>query len=56
VRVDRTFRVGDRATVAAFLDVAVAPSTLDYDYRFDYKARSAVTLPVLPFVGVRGAL
>lgn len=56
VRIDRTFRIGASATLSAFLDVAVSPSTLDYDYRFDYKARSPVTLPVLPFVGVRGAL
>ncbi len=56
VRADRTFRVGDSAAITAFLDVALSPSTLDYDYRFDYKARTSVTLPVLPFVGVRGAL
>jgi hypothetical protein len=56
VRVDRTFRIGASSTIAAFLDVALSTSTLDYDYRFDYKARAAVTLPVLPFVGVRGAL
>ena len=43
----------------AFVDVRnayAADTTLGYAYSYDYKTRVAVTLPILPFVGVRGEL
>jgi hypothetical protein len=56
VRIDRLFRAGTHVRVYAFLDLALSPSTIGYDNRFDYKQRTAVTLPVVPFAGLRGAL
>ena len=43
----------------AFIDVRnayAADTALGYAYSYDYKTRVAVTLPILPFVGVRGEL
>lgn len=43
----------------AFVDVRnayAADTTLGYAYSYDYKTRVAVTLPILPFVGIRGEL
>jgi hypothetical protein len=43
----------------AFVDVRnayAADTALGYAYSYDYKTRVAVTLPILPFVGIRGAL
>lgn len=43
----------------AFFDVRnayAADTTLGYAYSYDYKTRVAVTLPILPFAGVRGDL
>lgn len=56
LRVDRSMRVAPRVRLHAFCDVQLSPSTLGYHYSFDYKQRSAVTLPVVPFAGVRGEL
>lgn len=43
----------------AFIDVRnayAAGTTLGYAYSYDYKTRVATTLPILPFVGIRGEL
>jgi hypothetical protein len=43
----------------AFIDVRnayAADTALGYAYSYDYKTRVDVTLPILPFVGVRGEL
>lgn len=45
--------------VRAFVDVRnayAADTTLGYAYSYDFKTRVAVTLPILPFAGVRGEL
>lgn len=42
-----------------FVDVRnayAADTALGYAYSYDYKTRVAVTLPILPFVGIRGEL
>lgn len=44
---------------SAFLDLHnayAAQTAVRYDYSYDYKQRLAVTLPILPFVGIRGQL
>jgi hypothetical protein len=51
VRVDRHF--------SAFLDLHnayAAQTAVGYEYSYDYKRRLDVTLPILPFVGLRGQL
>lgn len=43
----------------AFVDVRnayAADTAVGYAYSYDYKTRVAVTLPILPFVGIRGEL
>lgn len=44
---------------SAFLDLHnayAADTAVGYDYSYDYKQRLDVTLPILPFVGLRGQL
>ncbi|HSD89489.1 MAG TPA: TonB-dependent receptor [Kofleriaceae bacterium] len=50
-------RIGRRMT--AFIDVRnayAAGTALGYEYSYDYKRRLDVTLPILPFIGIRGDL
>ena len=56
LRIDRSFRLTARTRLDAFLDLQLSPSTIGYDVSFDYKQRRAVTLPILPFAGLRGRL
>lgn len=55
VRVDILFT----PKAGAFIDVRnayAADTALGYAYSYDYKTRVEVTLPILPFVGIRGEL
>lgn len=56
LRIDRTFRPTSRTRVDAFLDLQLSPSTIGYEDSFDYKQRTAIRLPVVPFAGLRGSL
>jgi hypothetical protein len=56
LRVDRTFTLARSTQLAAFVDLRLSPSTLGYRDSFDYKERVAITMPVVPYVGVRGML
>lgn len=56
VRIDRTFSLTRTARLAAFADVRLSTSTLGYRDSFDYKQRSAITMPIVPYVGLRGSL
>lgn len=53
LRIERTFRTLD---LHAFVDVMVSASTVSYEYSYDFKTRTDVTLPVLPYAGLRGTL
>jgi hypothetical protein len=56
VRVDRTFKLGATARLAAFVDLRLSPSTLGYRDSFDYEQRAEITLPFVPYAGLRGSL
>jgi len=59
LRVDHTWRF-DRWKLAAYLDISnvyVNAAEIDYQYNFDYSARTAITsLPILSSLGVRGEI
>lgn len=59
LRVDRAWRF-DRWKLSAYLDISnvyVNAAAIDYQYNFDYSARTAITsLPILPSLGVRGEI
>jgi hypothetical protein len=55
VRAERMFAVG-RDHYGAFLDVQLGSGPVDYRYSVDYKQRVPVTVPILPFVGLRALM
>ncbi|NVB78736.1 MAG: TonB-dependent receptor [Kofleriaceae bacterium] len=55
LRLDRVFRIKDRVSLAAVVDVAnvyAAKTPIGYDYSYDYRERLDVRLPIVPYVGV----
>lgn len=56
LRIDRSFRPTSRTRLDVFVDLQLGPSTIGYEHSFDYKQRSAIRLPVVPFAGLRGSL
>ncbi len=56
LRIDRTFHLTRTARLAAFADLRLSTSTLGYRDSFDYKQHATITMPLVPYVGLRGSL
>lgn len=56
LRIDRTFNLTRTARLSAFADLRLSTSNLGYRDSFDYKQRAEITMPIVPYVGLRGSL